>query len=385
MGYGRFIWKNGMRHRRRALLTIGSVALALFAMLTLVGFVQEIDRNLEEASPLRVITRHAVSLTNFLPARHRALIEQVPGVVAVTPLTWFGGIYRERAQTDFAQFACDPQTFFDVYTDIRIPPEQKQAFQRDRRGLLVGRRKAEKHGWRLGDRITLKGVIFPVDLELTVRGIFEGTANQEGAVYFHHAYLEEGVKRAWGLEGFAGTYWIRVDSADSVPRVSQTIDALFQNTDAPTRTETEQAFTLGFISMLGNVKRLVVTISAVILVTLLLVTGNTIAMSVRERTHEIAVLKALGFRRRAIFGLLTAEGMLLTFVGGAIGSLGARLMWASVDLAAFSQGFFQQMVLSWTTLAAGMAVAILVGGIAAGIPAYLAARKRVIEGLRFVG
>lgn len=385
MGYGRFIWKNGMRHRRRALLTIGSVALALFAMLTLIGFVQEIDRNLEEASPLRVITRHAVSLTNFLPARHRALIEQVPGVVAVTPLTWFGGIYRERAQTDFAQFACDPQTIFDVYTEIRIPPEQKQAFQRDRQGLLVGRRKAEKHGWKLGDRITLKGVIFPVDLELTVRGIFEGTVNQEGAVYFHHAYLEEGVKRAWGLEGFAGTYWIRVDSADSVPRVSEAIDALFQNTDVPTRTETEQAFTLSFISMLGNVKLLVVTISAVILVTLLLVTGNTIAMSVRERTHEIAVLKALGFRRRAIFGLLTAEGMLLTFVGGMIGSLGARLIWASVDLAAFSQGFFQKMVLSWTTLVMGMAAAILVGGIAAGIPAYFAARKRVIEGLRFVG
>ncbi len=385
MGYGRFIWKNGMRHRRRALLTIGSVALAIFAMLTLVGFVQEIDRNLEEASPLRVITRHAVSLTNLLPARHRALIEQVPGVVAVTPLTWFGGIYRDRAQTDFAQFACDPQTFFDVYTDIRISPAQKQAFQQDRRGLLVGRRKAEKHGWKLGDRITLKGVIFPVDLELTVRGIFEGTANQEGAVYFHHAYLEEGVKRAWGLEGFAGTYWIRVDSADSVPRVSGAIDALFQNTDAPTRTETEQAFTLIFISMLGNVKLLVATISAVILATLLLVTGNTIAMSVRERTHEIAVLKALGFRRRAIFGLLTAEGMLLTFVGGAIGGLGARLIWASVDLATFSQGFFQQMVLSWTTLVAGMAAAILVGGIAAGIPAALAARKSVIEGLRFVG
>ncbi|MCS6816161.1 MAG: ABC transporter permease [Blastocatellia bacterium] len=385
MGYGRFIWKNGMRHRRRALLTMGSVALAFFALMTLIGFVQEIDRNLEEASPVRLLTRHAVSLTNFLPARHRALIEQVPGVVAVTPLTWFGGIYRDRAQTDFAQFACDPQTFFDVYTDIRIPPEQKQAFQQDRRGILVGRRKAEKHGWKLGDRITLKGVIFPVDLELTVRGIFESTPNQEGSVYFHHAYLEEGVKREWGLEGFAGAYWIRVDSAESAPRVSEAVDALFQNTDAPTKTETEQAFTLIFISMLGNVKLLVATISTVILITLLLVTGNTIAMSVRERTREIAVLKALGFRRSTIVGLLTAEGMLLTFVGGAIGSVWARLTWASMDLAAFSQGFFQQVVISWTTLAAGMVAAILVGGIAAGIPAYLAARKSVLEGLRFVG
>lgn len=383
MTYPGLIWKNGMRNKRRAILTMMSVALAVFVMATLVSFVAQLDRNMNEASPLRLITRHAVSLTNFLPERYRAQIEKIPGVVAVSELNWFGGIYIDEAHTDFAQFACDARTLFDVFDEVRIPPDQKEAFMRERTAAVIGRRKAEKHGLKLGDRLTLKPRDIPTDapLELTIRGIFEGTVNNEAQLFFHRDYLEE----VMGRPGWVGTYWIRVDSPESVTRVSETIDALFQNTDAPTKTETERAFNMSFVSMLGNLKQLVATISGVIIFTLLLVTGNTMAMSVRERIREIAVLKSLGFRRGEVLRLLVAEGMLITVTGGLAGCLAARLIFGGLDLGAFSLGFFQQVDVTWPIIAAGLAVSAVVGIVSAGIPAFRAANLTVTEGLRHVG
>lgn len=386
MSYQGFIWKNGTRNKRRTILTMLSVALALFVLSTLITFVKEMDRNLAESNPLRLITRHAVSLANPLPERYRAQIENIPGVVTVTPLNWFGGIYIDEAHTDVFQFACDPQTLLDVYTDISLPPEQKQAFIREQTAVIVGRRKAEKHGWKLGDRITFKGVIYPVDLELMIRGIFTGTPNQEAAVYFHRDYLEEALRSVWGRRpGLVGSYWIRADSTESVPRIMETIDAMFQNTDAPTRTETEKAFNMSFISMLGNLNALITILSSVIIFTLLLVTGNTMAMSVRERIREIAMLKALGFRRRKVLGLLVSEGVLMTFTGGLIGCLGARLIFSSIDMGAFSQGFFQQLDVTWGIIALGLGVSIAVGLLSTAVPAYHAANLTVADGLRHVG
>lgn len=383
MTYPGFIWKNGMRNKRRAILTMMSVALAVFVMATLVSFVAQLDRNMNEANPLRLITRHAVSLTNFLPERYRAQIEKIPGVVAVSELNWFGGIYIDEAHTDFAQFACDARTLFDVFDEVRIPPDQKEAFLRERTAAVIGRRKAEKHGLKLGDRITLKPRDIPIDvpLELTIRGIFEGTVNNEAQLFFHRDYLEE----VMGRPGWVGTYWIRVDAPESVTRVSETIDALFQNTDAPTKTETERAFNMSFVSMLGNLKQLVATISGVIIFTLLLVTGNTMAMSVRERIREIAVLKSLGFHRGKVLRLLVAEGVLITVTGGLAGCLAARLIFGGLDLGAFSMGFFQQVDVTWPIIAAGLAVSAVVGIVSAGIPALRAANLTVAEGLRHVG
>lgn len=386
MSYQGFVWKNGTRNKRRTTLTTLSVALALFVLSTLATFVKEVDRNLEESNPLRLITRHAVSLTNVLPERYWSQIEKVPGVVAVSRYSWFGGLYIDQANTDFFQFAVDPKSFFDIYTEINLPPEQKEAFMKERTAIIVGRRKAEKHGWKLGDRITLQGVIYPVNPEFTIRGIFTGTPNQEAGAYFHHDYLDEALKAAFGQDlGMVGTYWIRLDSTESAPRVSEAIDAMFHNTDAPTKTETEQAFTMSFISMLGNLKLLIATISGVIIFTILLVTANTMAMSVRERIREIAVLKALGFRRLRVLGLLMSEGVLITFVGGLIGCLGARFFFRSIDMATFSQGFFQQLDVTWGIIALGLAISILVGLASAGLPAYRASNLTVADGLRHVG
>lgn len=383
MSYHNFVWRNGMRNKRRTILTMLSVALALFVLSTLVGALSQIERNLEEANPLRLVVRHAVSFTESLPERYRAQIEKVPGVVAVTPLNWFGGIYIDEAHTDFAQFACDPLTVFDVFPELKIPPEQKQSFIQERRAAVVARRVAEKHGWKLGDQITLKGAIYPVNLELTIRGIFTGSAAiGESVLFFHRAYLDE---LPGGWRGQVEVYEVWVDSAQSVSRVIETIDAMFQNTDAPTKTETERTFQMNFISMLGNLNRLIVTISGVIIFTLLLVTANTMAMSVRERIREIAVLKTLGFRPHQVIGLLVSEGVLITLTGGLIGSLGARLLFSSLNLAVFTQGFIGQLNIAWGIIALSLTASVLVGLVSTGIPAYRAAKLTVAEGLRHVG
>jgi putative ABC transport system permease protein len=382
MSYPGFVWRNGTRNKRRAILTMLSVALTLFVLSNLAAFVTQFDRNLQRADPLRLVTRHAVSITQFLPVRHRQQIEKVPGVVAVTPLTYFGGTYIDRAHTDFTQFACDPQVLFDVYPEFQIPDEQKQAFIRERAAALVGRLKAEKHGWKLGDRITIKGGIFRFDLELTIRGIFSSAARgREGTIYFHHAYLDEALGRA----SFAGLYALRADSAGSVSRITKAIEATFRNTNAPTKTETEQSFAMGFVSMLGNLKALIATISGVILFTLLLVTANTVAMSVRERIREVAVLKSLGFRRWPVLAMLASEGVLITLSGGLMGCTATRLLATFVDMPALTQGLFQEFSVPWGITALGLAVSVLVGLISTAVPAYRVSKLTVADGLRHVG
>lgn len=385
MSYSLFVWKSSTRSKRRAVLTMCSVALALFVLCTLVTFINELERSLDDTSPLRLVTRHSVALTSLLPAHYRTKIENVPGVVAVTPFTWVGGIYIDRRHTDFAQFACDPAVLFDIYREIQIPPEQKQAFIYERTATIVGRRKAEKHGWKLGDRITLKGDIYPFDLELVVRGIFTGSPNDESQIFMHHKYLDEALERVTGRSGIAGTYWIRADSIESVPRIIETIDAHFRNTDAPTKTETERAFQMGFISMMGNLKGLIASISSVIIFTILLVTANTMAMSVRERTREVAVLKALGFGRRTILRLLMAEGVLITLTGGLLGCLGARALYSAVDMADFTQGVFQRFEVTWQIVVLGLGFAFVLGLLSTAVPAYRASNLTVAEGLRHVG
>lgn len=381
MSYRGFVWKNAARNRRRTILTVLSIGLALFVLSTLVAIVNQFQKNLDESNALRLIVRHKVSLANPMPERYGAQIDRMPGVVAAAPMQWFGGLYIDKKNTDFAQFGCDPEAMLKVYTGVSVPSDQQDAFIKERTAAIVGKSKAEKHNWKLGDRITLTGQIFPVDLELTVRGIFSGTLNDEAALFFHRDYLEE----LLGRPGNVGHYWVLVDSPDSVARVSDTIDSTFQNTDAPTKTETERAFQQGFLSMLGNLNTLIATIGGVVIFTILLVTANTMAMSVRERVREIAVLKALGFGRVNVLALLMSEGVVITLAGGILGCVGARLLFSSVDLAAFTQGFLQVLDVTAGTIATGLAISVVIGLIATGLPALRATKLTVAEGLRHVG
>jgi len=381
MTFRGLIWKNCMRNKRRVILTAVSVALALFVLSTLVTFIDELDRRLAETSTQRLVTHHAVIWIFPIPERYRAQIEKVNGVTAVTPLTFYGGTYIDRAHTDFAQFACDPQTLFNVFPEISMPTDQKQAFVSERAAAIVGRSKAEKHGWKIGDRISFKGTIMPVDLELTIRGIFNGSANDEANVYFSQTYLDEVAQG--GLDAVS-TYWVRVDSPEAVPRVAQDIDALFKNSDTATRTETEKSFQMSFVSLLGNLRNLIAFLSGLIIFTILLVTANTMAMSVRERVREIAVLKSLGFRRRRIHGLLIGEGVLITLAGGLLGCVGARIFFGFVDMAAYTAGRFQRFDVAWGIIALGLLLSALLGVAGMAAPTWRAVRLTVADGLRRV-
>jgi putative ABC transport system permease protein len=379
MGYLNFIWKNMVRNRRRTLLTILSIALSLFVLSTLITVLTELNREPEgEDTHLRLVVRRASSLGDPLPEAYGDKLKRVPGVRIVSAVTWFGGIYIDE-RNFFANFASDPETLFPVFPENRIAPEQLKAFQKERTAAVAGRKLVERFNWRLGDRITLQGTIYPVDLEFVLRGIYTGT--DETAFFFHRAYLEE----ALGRPGKVGTFWLKAASAADIPRIIDAVDAMFKNSDAETKTETERAFQLGFVSMLGNVKTLIASISSVVVFTILLVTANTMAMSIRERAREIAILKTLGFGRRRLLALLMAESATIALAGGVLGCVGARLFYATVDVWRYTEGLFPIFVVEPSTILVGLLLSVLIGVASAALPAVRVSHLTIAEALRRVG
>jgi putative ABC transport system permease protein len=330
MKFVRLVGKNALRNRRRTALTILSIAVSMFLVSTLQAVLTSMYRsqNSREGSPhLRVVVHRATSITQAMPEAYRARIASVPGVTGVVAVNWFGGQYID-ASNFFANFAVDTDGFHKVFDELQIPPDQLAAWKGERTAALVGEKLMEKFHWKIGDRITLKGTIYPINPETVIRAVYTDPEDptQERAFYFHYDYFDE----LLGRPGQVGTFTVKVDSAPDVPKVSQAIDAMFHNTAAETKTETEQAFQLSFVSMLGNVKLLLTAISAAVVFTILLVAGNTMAMSIRERTNEVAVLKTLGFRRRLILLLLVGEALVIALLGGIVGSVGAKAAYAFI-------------------------------------------------------
>ncbi len=379
----RFVSKNAFRNKRRSILTVLSIgfSLLLLTLMMTVWHAFYIDQGSPE-SALRLVTRHKVSLTFELPSYYREKIRAVPGVAAVVPISWFGGKYKDdKPENFFAQFGTDPDEFFKVYTDLKMPADQISAWQHDRQGVIADKTLADKYGWKIGDRIVLVGVIYPVNLELNLRGIYT-TEPDDQAVYFNTKYVEEAVPT---FKGKAGTFGILANSSDDVGKISGAVDQMFHDSPQPTKTESEKAFQLGFVAMLGNVKAFILSICGAVVFTILLVSANTMAMSIRERTREVAVLKTLGFRRETILGLFVGEAVTLALVGGILGSLGAVGL---AELAAHSNGgggFFAAMKVTPGTMAVALSVSIFVGFISAIIPSYTASRVNIVEGLRHIG
>ncbi len=378
----RFVTKNAFRNKRRSILTVLSIAFSLL-LLTLMmtiwrGFY--LDQGSAESSE-RLVVRHRVSLTFSLPSYYREKIRAIPGVVAVVPVSWFGGIYKDqKPENFFAQFGTDPDEFFNVFRDIQIPEDQVKAWQRDRQGVIVDDTLAKKYGWKLGDRIVLQGAIYPVNLELYVRGIFHSQPDNK-SVYFNTKYVEEAV--SW-FKGQAGTFSILAASPKDVSRIASSVDEMFRNSPQPTKTESEKAFGLEFVAMLGNVKAFILSICGAVVFATLLVSANTMAMSIRERTREVAVLKTLGFTRRTVLGLFVGEAVAVALVGGLIGfGLGWLLITAITHSPQFVSFFPMKVTLPmW---AAAMFVAGCVGFVSAIIPSYHASRFDIVEGLRHIG
>jgi putative ABC transport system permease protein len=376
----RFVTKNALRNKRRSTLTVLSIGFSLL-LLTLM---MAIWRNFylkegSEVSALRLVTRHKVSLTFSMPSYYREKIRALPGVAVVVPQNWFGGVYKDdKSRNFFAQFGTDPEEFFKVYKDWEIPEDQIVAWQRDRAGAVVDSKKAEEFGWKVGQKVIVTGTIFPINLELTIRGIFKAPQPTQ-ALYYNQKYVEEAVPYMKGQQGF---YTILADSPESVARIGPAIDAMFRNSPQPTRTETERAFQLGFLAMLGNVKAFILSICGAVVFAILLVSANTMAMSIRERTREVAVLKTLGFTRRTILGLFVGEAIVVALVGGVLGSVAAFLIGVGAGKAGGMMGALQ---VALPTILVAWCVAALVGFISAVVPSYNASRLNIVDGLRHIG
>jgi putative ABC transport system permease protein len=379
----RFVTKSAFRNRRRSVLTVLSItfSLILLTVMMTVWHRWYIDKG-NAQSAQRLITRHRVSLTNFMPAYYREKIRTVPGVVAVAPTQWFGGLYKDdKPENFFAQFATDPEEIFKVETDFKIPEDQLAAWQHDQAGAVVDSELAKKFGWKVGDRIVIKGTIFPVNLELTIRGIFT-PPQPTMTVYFNRKYVEEAVPF---FKGKTGTFNILADSAEDVPKVASAADAMFRNSPEPTKTESEKAFQLSFINSLGNVKAFILSICFAVIFATLLVSANTMAMSIRERTREVAVLKTLGFTRQTILRLYVSEAVTVALAGGVLGCLLAVGLVAAMAKAPGMGFFFIGMSVTFSTFLLALFVAGVVGFLSAIFPAYHAAKVDIVEGLRYIG
>ena len=375
-----FVRKNVFRNKRRSLLTALSIGFSLLLLTLMMAIWRNfyMSKGTEE-SALRLVTRHKVSLAFAMPSFYREKIRAVPGVAVVVPMNWFGGVYKDdKSGNFFAQFGTDPEEFFKAYKDFKIPEDQLLAWQRDRAGAVVDGKKAEEFGWKIGQKVIITGTIFPVNLELTIRGIFTAPRPTQ-ALYFNQKYVEEAVPYMKGQQGF---YTIVADSPEAVQKIGPAIDSMFRNSPQPTRTETEAAFQLGFLAMLGNVKAFILSICGAVVFAILLVSANTMAMSIRERTREVAVLKTLGFTRGTVLGLFVGEAVLLALLGGIGGSLVAFALGKG---AAQAGGFAGALQVNVPTMLAAWVVAAFVGFISAVIPSYHASRLNIVEGLRHIG
>jgi putative ABC transport system permease protein len=377
----RFVTKNAFRNKRRSVLTVLSIAFSLllltFMMTLWHAFALE-DGSAESSE--RLITRHRVSLTFPLPAYYRDKIRAVPGVVAVVPSSWFQGVYKDqKAENFFPRFATDPDEFFKVYRDLSIPDDQLKAWQRDRQGAVVSEALIKKYGWKLGDKIVIVGDIYPMTLELYIRGIYHGDPDPK-SLYFNSKYLEEGVS---SFKGTAGTFDILADNPSDVSKIAKAVDDMFHNSPQPTKTESEKAFGLEFVAMMGNVKAFILSICGAVLFATLLVSANTIAMSIRERTREVAVLKTLGFTRRGVLGLFVSEAVALSIIGGLIGASLAKGMVFAFDHA--PQMTFFPLKMTPLIFVSALLISAVVGLISAALPSYHASQVNIVDGLRHIG
>ena len=384
----KIIFRNAFRHKLRSILTILGIATAVMAFGLLRTVVSAWNNGVANSAENRMIVRQRVSFIFPLPLADRPEILKVPGVTQATWANWFQGVYGDA--NDFRnfwpRFAVDPDTWFEVYPEYLVPPDQLKAFRQDRSGVILGRKTATNHNFKIGDVITLNGDIFPGAWQFTVRGIYTGKepSTDETAMFFDWNYLYEQVKaREPGREVGAGWYVLKVDRPDDMVKVAGNVDTLFANSRAPTKTESERAFQQGFVSMSSAIITSLQVVSFVIIGIILLVLANTIVMAVRERTREYAVLKTLGFTGRHVLTFILGEALVIGLLGGILGIL---LTFPIVQ--GFGKAlptFFPVIGVSGFTVMLALAIACLCGLAAGAAPAVRAAKMPIVSGLRTVG
>lgn len=385
----KLIIKNAFRHKLRSVLTALGIAIAVLAFGILRTVIDAWYIGVEASSQTRLITRNKVSLGFPMPISYREKIVQIPGVTGVAIGQWFGGVYID-AKNFFARFAVEPESFLSLYPEYVLSAKEKEDFLRERNACIVGAKIAAKYGWKLGDTIRLIGDIFPGDWDFVIRGIYHGAdrTTDETQMFFHWKYLDEQLGLTTpGRMGQASFFYVGVASPDDVVRVAEAIDAMFANSMAETKTETEKEFQMSFVSMVGTIITTVRVISVVVIAIILLVLANTMAMTARERVTEYAVLKTLGFRPGHLTGLIFGESLFIAVLGGVVGLL---LSFPIIDkfgesLSVNLGSFFPVFELSRGTILIAAAAALLVGIAAAVFPTFKATRMRIADGLRYIG
>jgi putative ABC transport system permease protein len=372
------LFANLRRRKIRTILTVGSFAVALFLFGLLGAIRYGFRQGIEVAGADRLVVIGRTSIIQPLPLPYLDRLKRIPGVKDAAHATWLGGVYQDP-KNFFAQFAIVPEDWRRLYPEFVVPESQWREFLKDRQGCVVGTKLADRFGWTLGDKVPLKipGYLGGGSWDFYIRGVYHGTRPQDDETQFwmRHDLLYEKAPPYW--RGIVGWYIVRVANPDDAPAISRAIDAEFGNSASETRTQTESAFAASFMKQMGNIEFLILAIGAIVFFTLLLVTGNTMAISVRERTNEIAVLRAIGYTARFVLGLILTESVLIAAVGGALG------LW-------FAHGVVQQditqglilLYLPVSALVAGAVIALITGGLAGLLPALGAMRLNVANALR---
>ncbi|MHB8056446.1 MAG: ABC transporter permease [Desulfuromonadaceae bacterium] len=381
----KYIIRNAFRHKLRSLLTITGVAIAILAfglLRTLVGLWY---LGVESSSSTRLISRNAISLVFSLPISYKERIRQIPGVSRVGAMNWFGGIYISE-KNFFPNFAVEPRAYLDLYPEFILSEEEQKGFLLDRQGVVVGRKLAAKHGWKLGDRVVLKGTIYPGQWEFIVRGIYRGAqrSTDETQFFFNWDYLNETMRRTLPRRADqVGIFVVGVSNPERAAEVAQAIDATFKNSLAETMSETEKAFQLSFVAMTEAIMIAIKIVSYVVIAIIMVVTANTMAMTARERISEYATLKTLGFRWHHLGLAVFGESLFIAVLGGFVGVMGTFPA-ATIIERELSQ-FFPSFHVATSTTLLQLVAALIVGASAAVFPTWRAATIRIADGLRRIG
>ncbi|MBI1849996.1 MAG: FtsX-like permease family protein [Planctomycetes bacterium] len=386
MKFLRFIWRNATRNKRRAILTVISISVAIVTICILQTIVVAFSSGARASDASRLVVRNKVSLMLPLPLAYQQRIESMAGVKAVTWWDWFGGNYQDK-KNFFAKIAVEAESYFRMYPEFEIPKDQMSAFLADRRGCVIGQKLSEKFGFKLGDTVPIIGDIYPAPSgdtwEFVVKAIYTTTkiGVDENRMFLHWKYLDERMTEL-SRGGLIGVYTIQIDDPSKAAAVAKAVDAEFENSPEQTLTETEESFQMDFVKMWGNIAFLVRVIGAAVVFALLLVAANTMAMAARERTAEIAILKTLGFRGALLGSLVLAESLMLTIVGWAIG---AGLAWVvCLGVSGMISRFLPTFALTLAPIALSLVIAVVIGAVSGVFPALHAARTRIVDAMRKV-
>jgi putative ABC transport system permease protein len=383
MKFLHLILSNLSRKKLRTILTVGSFAVALFLFAFLAVVKGAFGRGADIAGADRLVTINRISIIQPLPLSYRDQILHIPGVKSITHNNWFGGVYQDE-KNFFPQFVIDPENQRQVMSELVVSDDQWQKFVADREGAIVGAATAQRFGWKIGDRIPIKNVSYGTSgtWEFNLDGIYHSahTGGDQTQFWLQWDYFEERVPERF--KGNVGWYVLRLDNPDDAPRVAKAIDDTFTNSSYETKTETESAFAAGWVKQFGNIEFLILSIGAVVFFTLLLITGNTMAIAVRERVGELAVLKAIGFSDFSVLVLVLAESLLIALLGGVLG-LGFAMLAVPV-LGNALNGLLPELILSPAILSLGLGTALLIGAAGGILPGVGAMRMRVVNALRRV-